>query len=190
MIIIGLAAIVFLVFCYILIKFLSLKVSIIIIVSIIFILLIFYFINSSNFFVESTDLKNESLNEIHLGDEITPLLFKELKNSYGKIVNDTGMAILITTEHDNSYKFEKVYLGVTNNKVNSVVSENPNIKTSKGISIGDNIVAIKELYGNNFKSSIDEIGETITYIDKDRNILLRFVINKEEVYQIILTTNS
>ncbi|MGE7605071.1 hypothetical protein ACQKML_00565 [Peribacillus frigoritolerans] len=147
-------------------------------------------IQRSNFFVKSTNLKSEALNEIHLGDEITPLKLKELKNNYGELVNDPGMAILLSSENNDSFKFEKLYLGLMDNEVNSIVSENPNIKTNKGVSIGDNLTTVKELYGPNFTSSLEEIGETITYIDKDRNLLLQFVIYEDDVFQIIFTTNS
>ena len=147
-------------------------------------------IQRSNFFVKSTNLKSEALNEIHLSDEITPLKLKELKNNYGELVDDPGMAILLSSENNNSFKFEKLYLGIMDNEVNSIVSENPNIKTSKGVSIGDNLTTVKELYGPNFTSSLEEIGEIITYIDKDRNLLLQFVIYEDDVFQIIFTTNS
>ncbi|MCK2001330.1 hypothetical protein MZM54_07950 [[Brevibacterium] frigoritolerans] len=100
------------------------------------------------------------------------------------------MAVLLSSENNDTFKFEKLYIGLMDNEVNSIVSENPNIKTSKGISIGDNLTTVKELYGPNFTSSLEEIGETITYIDKDRNFLLQFVIYKDDVFQIIFTTNS
>ncbi|WP_249599358.1 hypothetical protein, partial [Peribacillus frigoritolerans] len=63
-----------------------------------------------------------------------------------------------------------------------------NIQTSKGVSIGHNLTTVKELYGPNFTSSLEEIGETITYIDKDRNFLLQFVIYKDDVFQIIFSS--
>ena len=189
MIFLVLGSIVILVFCYFLFKILPLKANVVISVSVVCILLSFYLIHRSNFFVKSMDLKSEALNEMHLGDEITPLLLKELKNNYGEIVNDSGMAILLSSENDHSFKFEKLYLGVMNNRVNSIVSENSNITTSKGVSIGDNMTTVKELYGPNFISSLDEIGETITYIDKDRDLLLQFVVDRDKVFQIIFTTN-
>lgn len=173
------------------------KKSIIIISSIILILivsfLLFYYLLSSSFGedkdVKSTNLTNESMNELHLGDEITPSVLKKLKDNYGETVNDPDMAIFLSTEHSNAYKFYKFYAGVhSNNTVNCIVTEKPNVHTSKGISVGDSVVKVKNSYGEHFKSTLDEIGESITYIDQEQGVSIQFVLYDEKVHQIILTT--
>ncbi len=42
-------------------------------------------------------------------------------------------------------------------------------------------------YGNNYIHSLEEIGETISYLDKERNVKLTFIMYKGKVFQIILT---
>ncbi|MEW4327119.1 hypothetical protein Q0N12_10635 [Rossellomorea marisflavi] len=139
--------------------------------------------------VTSTNLKEESLNGLHLGDEVTPLILEELKASYGDFVHAPDMAIFLTTGHAHAYTFEKFYAAVhANNEVNGIVTERHDVHTNKGIGVGDKISRVKEYYGEQFVSSADENGESITYVDQDRGILLQFVINDEEVFQIILTT--
>lgn len=154
--------------------------------------LLFYLLSSS--FgdindVKRTNLTNESIDDLHLGDEITPAVLKKLKDNYGETVNDPDMAILLSTEHSNAYKFYKFYAGVhSTNTVNCIVTEKPTVQTSKGISVGDKVDKVKKSYGEHFRASLDEIGESITYIDQEQGVFIQFVLHDEKVHQIILTT--
>ncbi|MEH7351110.1 hypothetical protein, partial [Gottfriedia acidiceleris] len=58
---------------------------------------------------------------------------------------------------------------------------------NKGIEIGNDKSTIINKYGNNYIHSLEEIGETITYLDKVRNVKLTFIMYKEKVFQIILS---
>ncbi|MFB7142805.1 hypothetical protein ACFCYN_24740 [Gottfriedia sp. NPDC056225] len=140
-----------------------------------------------NTLLESTSLKSEGLNEIKIDKQVTPELMVDLKSKYGRKVKHTDMAVILTVENDRNYQFKKLYIGTKNNKINSIVSEDPKLKTNKGIGIGDDKSTIINKYGNNYIHSLEEIGETITYLDKERNVKLTFIIYKEKVFQIILT---
>lgn len=140
-----------------------------------------------NRLLESTSLKNEGMNEIMIDKQVTPELLVDLKSKYGNTVKHTDIVVILSVENDRNYQFKKLYIGTKNNKINSIFSEDPKLKTNKGIGIGDDISAIKSKYGNNYIHSLEEIGETITYLDKERNVKLTFIMYKEKVLQIILT---
>ncbi|MEH7455078.1 hypothetical protein [Gottfriedia acidiceleris] len=140
-----------------------------------------------NTLLESTSLKSEGLNEIKIDKPVTPKLLVNLKSKYGRTVKHTDMAVMITVENDRNYQFKKLYIGTKSNKINSIVSEDPKLKTNKGIGIGNDKSTIINKYGNNYIHSLEEIGETISFLDKDRNVKLTFIMYKEKVFQIILT---
>ncbi|PGZ92165.1 hypothetical protein [Bacillus sp. AFS029533] len=140
-----------------------------------------------NRLLESTSLKNEGMNEIMIDKQVTPELLEDLKSKYGKTVKHTDIVVILPVENDINYQFKKLYIGTKNNKINSIVTEDPKLKTNKGIGVGTDVSTIKSKYGNNYIHSIEEIGETISYLDKERNVKLTFIIYEEKVFQIILT---
>ncbi|PFH90630.1 hypothetical protein [Bacillus sp. AFS088145] len=140
-----------------------------------------------NRLLESTSLKNEGMNEIMIDKQVTPELLVDLKSKYGSTVKHTDIVVILSVENDRNYQFKKFYIGTKNNKINSIFSEDPNLKTNKGIGKGDDISTIIDKYGNNYIHSFEEIGETITYLDKERNVKLTFIIYKEKVLQTIIT---
>ncbi|XRG76992.1 hypothetical protein V5E38_14150 [Rossellomorea sp. GAMAL-10_SWC] len=140
-----------------------------------------------NTLLKSTSLKSEGMNEIMIDKQVTPELLIDLKSKYGSTVKHTDMAVILTVENDRNYQFKKLYIGTINNKINSIVSEDSRLKTFRGIGIGDDISTIIDKYGNNYIHSFEEIGETIKYLDKERNVKLTFIIYKEKVFQMILT---
>jgi len=140
-----------------------------------------------NRLLESTSLTSEGLNEIKIDKQVTPELLEDLKSKYGRTVKHTEIVVILPVENDRNYQFKKLYIGTKNNKINSIVSEDPKLKTNKGIGIGTDVSTIKSKYGNNYIHSIEEIGETISYLDKERNVKFTFIIYKEKVFQIILT---
>ncbi|MFF2875091.1 hypothetical protein ACFVR2_02090 [Gottfriedia sp. NPDC057991] len=140
-----------------------------------------------NRLLESTSLKGEGMNEIMMDKQVTPELLVDLKSKYGRTVKHTDIVVILSVENDRNYQFKKFYIGIKNNKIISIVSEDPKLKTTKGIGIGDDISTIINKYGNNYIHSLEEIGETITYLDKERNVKLTFIMYKEKVFQIILT---
>ncbi|PGM56992.1 hypothetical protein [Bacillus sp. AFS053548] len=140
-----------------------------------------------NTLLESTSLKSERLNEIKIDKQVTPELLLDLKSKYGRTVKHTDIVVILSVENDRNYQFKKLYIGIKNNKINSIVSEDPKLKTNKGIGIGDDKSTIMNKYGNNYIHSLEEIGETISYLDKERNVKLTFIMYKEKVFQIILT---
>ncbi|MGG2028720.1 hypothetical protein AB1282_23730 [Gottfriedia sp. S16(2024)] len=142
-----------------------------------------------NRLLESTSLKNEGMNEIMIDKQVTPELLVDLKSKYGSTVKHTDIVVILSVENDRNYQFKKLYIGTINNKINSIVSEDSRLKTFRGIGIGDDISTIIDKYGNNYIHSFEEIGETIKYLDKERNVKLTFIIYKEKVFQIILTKN-
>ena len=140
-----------------------------------------------NRLLESTSLKNEGMNEIMIDKQVTPELLVDLKSKYGSTVKHTDIVVILSVENDRNYQFKKLYIGIKNNKINSIVSEDPKLKTNKSIGIGSDVSTIKSKYGNNYIRSIDEIGDMITYLDKEQYIKLTFIIYEEKVFQIILT---
>ncbi|WP_056475777.1 hypothetical protein [Bacillus sp. FJAT-25509] len=140
-----------------------------------------------NRLLESTSLKNEGMNEIMIDKQVTPELLVDLKSKYGSTVKHTDIVVILSVENDRNYQFKNFYIGIKNNKINSIFSEDPKLKTNKGIGKGDDISTIINKYGNNYIHSFEEIGETLTYLDKERNVKLTFIIYKEKVLQTILT---
>lgn len=140
-----------------------------------------------NRLLESTSLKNEGMNEIMIDKKVTPELLVDLKSKYGSTVKHTDIVVILSAENDRNYQFKNFYIGIKNNKINSIFSEDPKLKTNKGVGKGDDISTIINKYGNNYIHSLDEIGETITFLDKERNVKLTFIIYKEKVLQTILT---
>ncbi|UPM55515.1 hypothetical protein [Gottfriedia acidiceleris] len=142
-----------------------------------------------NRLLESTSIKNEGMNEIMIDKQVTPELLEELKSKYGRTVKHTDIVVILSVENDRNYQFKKLYIGTKNNRFNSIFSEDSKLKTNKGIGKGDDISTIIDKYRNNYIHLFEEIGETITYPDKERNVKLTFIMYKERVFQIILTKN-
>lgn len=159
---------------------------------IVLLLIGFFIVESSSILVKntllkSTSLKGEGMNEIMMDKQVTPELLVNLKSKYGRTVKHTDIVVILSVENDRNYQFKKIYIGTKNNKINSIFSEDPKLKTNKGIGKGDDISTIINKYGNNYIHSLEEIGETMTYLDKGRNVKLTFIIYKEKVLQTILT---
>ena len=122
-----------------------------------------------HFFTKSTDLSKENIEYIYLGDEINS---KKIVSKYGEISKSS---------QDNSlynYYFLREGIEIATNKDDTkiirFIINDKNLKTEKGIKIGDKKGKIIELYGSNYYTRLEQGVDIIGYVDKEKNWSIEF----------------
>ncbi len=145
----------------------------------------FYF--HSYTYVKSTDLAGTSILDLKIGDYLTKSMKKKIDEHYGPEINDPGMAILLNVEYEQVLKYKGLFIATRDSKIVAVVTENKLTSTNKGISPIDSKTKIENVYGQDYTKKSEEIGNTLSYVDKENKIILKFVVNKNNIKQIILS---
>lgn len=159
------------------------KVSSIIIASIL-VLFVFIFLalflredKEFKFYItKSINLSEENIEGIYLGDSIDDY---KIKNKYEKS---------LTPDNDNSkYNYYNLTDGIeiaTNkddSKIIRFIIADENIKTSRGIHVGDNKSQIIKSYGKNYYKRVEQGADVIGYVDKDKQWCLEFWLVENNV---------
>ncbi len=150
--------------------------NIITFIIVISILLIFVFSIDNNFgrsyhhsLTKSTDLSKENINNIYLNEDINN---QKIISKYGKVSE--------FSRDNDLYDYYLLKEGVevaTNkgeNKIIRFIIDDKDIKTEKGIKIGDKKDKIVELYGNNYYIRLEQGVDIIGYVDKDKKCSIEF----------------
>lgn len=127
-----------------------------------------------HFFTKSTNLSKENVEYTYLDDEIDS---EKIVSKYGEISEFS---------HDNelyNYYFLRKGIEIATNKNDSkiirFVINDKNIKTEKGIKIGDKKDKIIELYGSNYYTRLEQGTNIIGYVDKEKNWSIEFWLGED-----------
>lgn len=145
----------------------------------VFIFLALFFRENKEFkfyITKSINLSEENIEEIYLGDSIDDY---SIKNKYKKS---------ITPSNDNSkYNYYNLTDGIeiaTNkddSKIIRFIVADENIKTSRGIHVGDNKKQIIKSYGKNYYKRVEQGTDIIGYVDKDKKWCLEFWLAENNI---------
>ncbi len=131
--------------------------------------------------VKTTDLANESIAGINLGDHLPDQFEEDPDNEYYR-----------TKRNYDLYKTENIFVNIerSTGEIVSILPHEKNLvaKTARGIGIGDTLSEIKAAYGEIYYEYTDRTQGSyeIGYIDHERNIALTFYIFSEKVTAIAL----
>lgn len=155
-----------------------------IIITLILALLVFIFLalflredKEFKFYItKSINLSKENIEGIYLGDSIDDY---KIKNKYENS---------LTPDNDNSkYNYYNLTDGIeiaTNkddSKIIRFIIADENIKTFRGIHVGDNKNQIIKSYGKNYYKRVEQGADVIGYVDKDKQWSLEFWLVENNV---------
>ena len=128
-----------------------------------------------HFLTKSTDLSKENIENIYLNEEIDD---EKIVSKYGKISN---------LSQDNSlynYYFLREGIEIATNKddnkiIRFAVKDN-DVKTEKGIKIGDKEDKVVKLYGDNYYTRLEQGVNIIGYVDKEKNWSIEFWLDEND----------
>lgn len=129
-----------------------------------------------HFFTKSTDLSKENVENIHLDDEIDS---EKVVSKYGKVSE--------FSEDNDLYNYYSLREGIeiaTNKDDNKIIRFNindKNLKTEKGIKVGDKKDKIVELYGSDYYTRLEQGLVIIGYVDKEKNWSIEFWLVEDSV---------
>lgn len=128
------------------------------------------------YIAKSINLSKENIEGIYLGDSIDDY---KIKNKYENS---------LTPDNDNSkYNYYNLTDGIeiaTNkddSKIIRFIIDDENIKTFRGIHVGDNKNQIIKSYGKNYYKRVEQGADVIGYVDKDKQWSLEFWLFKNNV---------
>jgi hypothetical protein len=182
--------IVFTFIVWLLYYFTSIKIMIICLITLLVIGTSGYLYFNTNWFVKSTNLGDTSILNLKIGDILTESIKKRIDDHYGPEVNDPEMAILLSVNHDRALKYKGLFIGIRSNKIVAIVIENKLISTNKGLCPMDLRNEIETKYGGAYVSKSEEIGDTLSYIDKENQITLKFVMNGNQIKQVVFSESN
>ncbi|MDK2584854.1 hypothetical protein QOZ83_03195 [Romboutsia sedimentorum] len=160
--------------------------SILISLFIIFFILIFLisFINENKslrfYFTKSINLSEENMGEMYLGDSIDQY---KIKNKYGKVLSPSKD--IVEYNYYNLTDGIEIATNKNDNKIIRFIIDNENIKTSRGIHIGDDKNQIIKFYGENYYTRIEQGMNIIGYIDKKKEWCLEFWLGENDIIYMI-----
>ncbi|WZY00451.1 hypothetical protein NSQ26_14420 [Bacillus sp. FSL W7-1360] len=137
-------------------------------------------------YVKSTDLSLEAINGWGIGQEIASVEKGLLQQSLGLIEDFPSIVVLLSAEHDESFSYDRWFIGVMDDEITTIVTEHPDAKTARGIKIGDRVNDLINQYGAHIFDINEEIGPTVGYVDRDLGVVLQFVVYDGRIQQIIL----
>lgn len=133
--------------------------------------------------IKTTNLSNESINNIYLNESYNVKSAEEAFGKNTKRVNNTHYTDYEFASSSNSI----AGLRVNNDKIIEISSQDfgNTFKTKKGITFNSSFEDIVKAYGNNFKKSVHkgEMGSPdyydILYVDKTNKFLLQFEFTQD-----------
>ncbi|MGL5327720.1 MAG: hypothetical protein ACRDD7_00535 [Peptostreptococcaceae bacterium] len=124
---------------------------------------------------KTTNLSEENIDGIYLGEKIND---NKVESKYGKISEFSHDNIL----YDYYFLSKEIEIATEKNdkKIIRFVVNDKNIKSKKGIKIGDTKDKIIEVYGENFYKRLEQGTNIIGYVDKQKNISIEFWLDENE----------
>ena len=128
-----------------------------------------------HFITKSTDLSKENIDNIYLNEEINT---EKIISKYGKVSN--------FSQDNDLYNYYLLKEGIeiaTNkedNKIIRFIINDKNIKTEKGIKIGDEKDKIVELYGSDYYTRLEQGVNIIGYVDKEKKCSIEFWLEEDD----------
>lgn len=130
-------------------------------------------------FVGSSDLAGEQIENIKL-HMLVDESFKQTHGDYDKPENVRYREFLVFENYAVGTDFQK-------NEVVYIETEEADIPTTKGITVGDDLDRVIEVYGDkNYQSNETGQGRTINFVDRDNKIHLQFWLSDGKVVKIAL----
>lgn len=124
--------------------------------------------------VKSTDLSNESINSISLGDPLEKIEIGKPKRKE----QDESIVHL-------TYGNDGLLIILNNNQVIEYQINNNQYRTEKGIKIGSSKDEIVKVYGpNHYKNREDEAFANLGYFDKELDRHIEFTLKNDQVITI------
>ncbi len=133
---------------------------------------------TNHHFVKSTTLENEKLDQIQLNYPFT----SEFIEKYGDYKN------IDNVYYDETREFQQLMIGTNeNNEITFIRSVDPNIQTTKNVTVSDPIKKVIGKYGKNYYIYRDMgMDDSINYVDRKSNVHIQFYYRDEEVTEIVL----
>lgn len=125
-----------------------------------------WFIYETNYhFVSSIYLNDEGLGEISLFDTVD----ENFKDKHGPYTTSENVF------YKESLYFSRFHVGTNKgNKIIYLRAIDDNMSTRKGIHIGVPIQKVKDVYGENFYSIVEQGMDVIGYIDRENQVHIQF----------------
>ena len=130
-------------------------------------------------FTKSTDLSNENIEGLYLNDNINS---EKVVSKYGEISKPSQDNNLY-----NYYYLTKNIEIATNKNDSKIIRfcvDDENLRTEKGVSIGDSKEKAINLYGKNYYTRIEQGVEIIGYVDKEKDCSIEFWLNEKGIFYI------
>lgn len=128
---------------------------------------------------KTTDLKDENISGIYLGDRIDD---EKVESQYGKITEFSHDNVM----YDYYFLSENIEVATEKNgkKIIRFVVNDKNIESYKGVKIGDSKERVVDLYGDNYYERLEQGTNIIGYVDKNKKTSIEFWlgINDEVVF--------
>lgn len=132
----------------------------------------------------STDLGNENVDDLSVNDDFYS---KKISEKYGEKTEQSR-----DVENYDYFELSNGIEVAVNNKdkITRFIVTDSNLKTAKGIKIGDEKNAIVKAYGDNYYFRTEQGSDIIGYVDKKRNLSLEFWLYDNKVILFRLDNNS
>jgi hypothetical protein len=126
-------------------------------------------------FTKTTDLSKENIEGLYLNDNFNS---EKITKKYGKISEQSR-----DVEHYNYYKLRKGIEIATNKsgKITRFIITDSNLKTVRGIKIGDKKEDVIKAYGKNNYFRSEQGFDIIGYVDKKNGISIEFWLVNDKV---------
>lgn len=135
-------------------------------------------------FIKSTDLSNENVEGLYLNDNINS---KKIVSKYGEISKPSQD----NNQYNYYYLTKNIEIATNKNdsKIIRFCVDDENLKTEKGVSIGDSKEKAISLYGKNYYTRIEQGVEIIGYVDKEKDCSIEFWLNEKGIFYISFDYN-
>jgi|SRR5690625_1378412 len=137
-----------------------------------------WFYESNYRFVSNTDLSEEQIGDYAIRDEMTDDIFTTF-GDYKEVEN---------VNYDELFVFEDVEIGTSiHDDVIFIQTYTEELATAKGIKVGDRIEDVIDLYGEHYFHGLDMgLGDSISYVDRERKLHIQFWLENDIVTHISL----
>ncbi len=131
-------------------------------------------------FTKSINLSEENIEKMYLGDSTNQY---KIKNKYGKSFSPSKDNV--EYNYYNLTDGLEIATNKNDNKIIRFIIDNENIKTSRGIHIGDDKNQIIKFYGENYYTRTEQGLNIIGYIDKKKECCLEFWLGENDIIYMI-----
>lgn len=135
-------------------------------------------------FTKSTDLSNENIEDLYLNDKINS---KKIVSKYGEISKPSQD----NNQYNYYYLTKNIEIATNKNdsKIIRFCVDDEDLRTEKGVIIGDSKEKAISLYGKNYYTRIEQGVEIIGYVDKEKDCSIEFWLNEKGIFYISFDYN-